>query len=263
VTHAVLLARPESFDAVALSKVIGQFKNIPSIDAVVEAKQSWGVVAESLPEDRVKALKALLDAAAMPAVVVLTSAIVKIPAPVWIAKIQWGADRLECRSKKEEAFVLTKDSLEMIAACAINEDHTRTIQVREGPTAGQRIASMGIMMATGLPIHIGPKSQTIEKKEHRSELLFFLDLFERERKLHLRIDAQKFDYSFLKEKKQYSVLMNMKTLLRELAAFAPAAAQSRGTQILLKDKPIVEMGYQSLDDLDRESRWLLTLKNAL
>jgi hypothetical protein len=51
----------------------------------------------------------------------------------------------------------------------------------------------------------------------------------------------------------------MKLLLADLKAAAPAARLSRGTTILIENKVVGTMGYQSLEDLEREERWLATL----
>ena len=57
----------------------------------------------------------------------------------------------------------------------------------------------------------------------------------------------------------YNVLANFRTLACELARRAGSAMKTRGVGILMAGEPITAMGYESLDELDRESRWLLTL----
>ena len=76
----------------------------------------------------------------------------------------------------------------------------------------------------------------------------------------LRVDALHFDYSYLKERKLYQLMGNFKLLIVDLVKAAPEAVQNLGTKVLLEGKPIQTMGYNSLADLERETRWLLTLQ---
>ena len=56
-----------------------------------------------------------------------------------------------------------------------------------------------------------------------------------------------------------NTLGNFRTLLKILKTNAPNALLSRGAGILIESSPVSTMGYDSLGDLERESRWLLTL----
>ena len=76
----------------------------------------------------------------------------------------------------------------------------------------------------------------------------------------LRVAAEHFDYSFLKERKLYQVMGNFKLLVGDLVKETSEAWQNHGTRVLLEGKPIQTMGYSTLADLERETRWLLTLQ---
>ena len=52
---------------------------------------------------------------------------------------------------------------------------------------------------------------------------------------------------------------NFKVLVSDFVQEAPQAWRNHGTRVLLENKPLQTMGYESLEDLERESRWLLTL----
>src|SRR5205807_6892905 len=119
----------------------------------------------------------------------------------------------------------------LIAAAAITITSSTTKHVKEGPSAAQKIASAGLMLATGLPIRIGGKERTVEKTQHRSDLVFYMDVLYRVPSRRLRVDAQSFDYSFLKERKLYQIMGNFKLLVGDLVKVAPEAWQNHGTRV--------------------------------
>jgi len=147
----------------------------------------------------------------------------------------------------------------LIAAAGINITEYSKIKVKEGPDAADRAMNMGILLATGLPIKIGKKERIVEHTVESTELVFFLDVVLKDPAVRLRIDAQNFDFSGLKERKVYNVLGNLKLFTADLVKAAPGAMQNRGSRVLIGNKPVREMGYVTLQDLDKETRWLLTL----
>jgi hypothetical protein len=100
----------------------------------------------------------------------------------------------------------------------------------------------------------------VEKTEQHQDLVFYADIFYHHPFRRLRIAAARFDFSCLKERKLYQAQANCKLLIGDLARMAPDAWRNHGTKILLEGKPMHTMGYVSLEDLEREARWLLTLR---
>jgi hypothetical protein len=147
------------------------------------------------------------------------------------------------------------ESFRLAAAAAVTETIVTRTEKEEGPSIGEKIASMGILMTTGLPISIGRKKDKVEKVKKTSELKFYLDLFAGGKRF--RVDGQDFDYSCLGPEKQYSVMMNFKSLLKKIAGLSPQAKLNRGAEIILAGRPLREMGYQSLADLEKEEQVLL------
>src|SRR5207237_9314160 len=98
----------------------------------------------------------------------------------------------------------------------------------EGPGAGDRALNMGILLATGLPIKVGKKERVVEKTVESTDLVFFVDLVFKDPALRLRVDAQNFDFSCLKERKLYNVLGNLRLFVADLVKAAPGAYQNRG-----------------------------------
>jgi hypothetical protein len=243
-TFAVLLARQEARDPVALAKALAAARKTPLQDQMVFAKNCWGIVAENLGPEEAKNLGETLKTSGVECMVCPSSSLAALPPAE--------------TTKTFESLAAAKPAL--IAAAAITISSTTTKHIKEGPSAAQKIASVGLMMATGIPIKIGGKERTVEKKQTHSDLVFYLDVVYQSPARRLRVDALHFDYSFLKERKLYQLMGNFKLLVGDLVKTSPEAVQNHGTKVLLEGKPLQTMGYNSLADLERESRWLLTLQ---
>ena len=243
--YAVLLARPEARDPMALAKALAAARKTPLQDQMMAAKNGWGILAENLGEEEAKALAQALRSSGVESVVCPSSSLVRLP-PAEPATTYPSAS----------AFQPV-----LIAAAGIIITSTTTKTVKEGPSGAQKILNTAILLGTGLPIKIGGRERAVQKTQHHSDLVFYLDLLYKDPLRRLRIDAQHFDYSFLKERKLYQIFGNFKLLVADLVKAAPGAWQNHGTRVLLDGRPIQSMGYGSLADLERETRWLLTLRH--
>jgi len=239
----VLLSRSVVRDPVALAKALASARKTPVQDQMVFAKSCWGIVSEHQTEIEARALAESLRALGVDCLVCPDASLTALPSVEEIKLFQ----------------PLAAAAPVLISAAAITITSTSTRLVKEGPSTAQKIASTGLMLATGMPIRLGGKERTIEKKQEHSDQVFYLDVIYKEPARRLRINAHQFDYSFLKERKLYQVLGNFKLLVGELVKGTPAAWQNHGTHVLLEGKPMQTMGYNSLTDLERETRWLLTL----
>jgi hypothetical protein len=210
-------------------------------DQINAAENGWGILAESLTADQGQFLVENLSQAGLKSRCV--SSLVPLP-------------EVHPLSRWESAIT---DQLVLIAVAGITITSKTSKTVKEGPTAAQKILNTGILLTTGLPIKIGGKERTVVTTHQSSDLAFFLDLIYKNPSRRLRIDAQNFDYSFLKERKLYFVMGNFKLLVEDVVNAVPAAWRNHGSRVLLENKPIQTMGYESLEDLERETRWLLTL----
>ena len=242
-SFSVILARPEPPEPMALAKALSAVRRTPLQDQINAAKRAWGILAENLTESEGSRFAGALREAGIETAVV--------PAPAALPEAQ--------PVKSFESAL--SDRLILVAAAGMTVTSTTTKTVKEGPSAGQKILSAGILLSTGLPIKIGGSEHTVEKKQTQSDRVFFLDLLYKDPARRRRIDALHFDYSFLQERKLYQVFANFKLLISDLVQTAPAAWRNYGTKVLLEGKPVQTMGYDSLTDLERETRWLLTLQS--
>jgi hypothetical protein len=107
------------------------------------------------------------------------------------------------------------------------------------------------MAVTGLPIGMG-KSKEVSKEVRGTELSFYMDLLTAGG-ARLRLTSNDLDFSGLKEKKTYSSQVNFRVLCGELAAFAPGAWKNAGLYAMLEGRPLAQLPYEALDDLEKET----------
>jgi hypothetical protein len=237
----VILTNPAEREPMQVAKAMAAIHKTPMQDQITAAKNGWGILAKNLPAAEAQSLVEKLSQAGLKSKAVASL----VPLPEAQPLTRWDAAITE--------------KLVLIAAAGVTTTSTTTKTVKEGPNAAQKILSTGILLSTGLPIKIGGTERTVEKTQQHSELNFYLDLIYKDPWRRVRIDAQRFDYSFLKERKLYFLMGNFKLMVGDLTQSAPSAWRNHGTRVLLDNKPVQTMGYESLDDLDRETRWLLTL----
>jgi hypothetical protein len=174
-----------------------------------------------------------------------------------VSKAELAGDGLDLVAGPEHLAPERLSWSRLSAICAAGLATSSTKTVTEGPDLAAKAVRLGITMATGLPLPLGGK----EKKrviETRDRVLL-LDLLFVEPARTLRIEGARFDYALLGAKMVYSAEVNFALLLAELAAHAPRALRGKGTRAMLAKKAAGESLYESLDDLRREERWLLTL----
>jgi hypothetical protein len=239
---AVILKRLEQREPVVIAKALAAARKTPLQDQMNAAKGAWGIVGENMSAEEAQRLVEDLSQAQLESRVVPTLA----PLPEAQPLVRWEPG--------------ITDQLALVAAAGFSVTSTTTKTVKESPGVAQKIVNMGILLTTGLPIKVGGKERTVEKTQTQSEQVFYVDLLYKAPARRLRIDALRFDYSFLKERKLYQVFGNFKQLIADLVQAAPGAWRNHGTRVLLEGKPIQTMGYESLADLERETRWLLTLQ---
>lgn len=240
----VLLAQPQKLDPMALARILAASRGTPLQDQVLLAKRSWGIVGEDLSEAEARELAGALRGADVECLVCTSSSLVELP-------------EAEPATKRDE---LPDAQPSLVAAAGITVTSTTKKTVKGGPSPAQKALGTAIMLSTGIPLNIGGKKRSVQKTETQQDIVFCLDLVYEAPVRRLRVVASEFDYSFLGARKLYQALGNCKLLLADLIGSAPEAWQNHGTQVLLQSQPVSTMGYGSIEDLEREERWLLTLR---
>lgn len=241
--YAVILAAAEHFKPVEIARALAALKKVPEQDLVPAARRCWGLIEEDIDEASARELSAGLDKAGLAALAVPKNLIEDLPAVRVMPLLA----------------PFKPERLAILAAAGYKETTTRKLKTSEGPDLARKAIGMGITMMTGLPTSIGKAKKEVEKTVENTELVFFLDLVLKDPAERLRIDVQDFDFSCLGAKKTYGAIVNFRQLIYDLADVSPSAVRNRGTTFLLEQKPVRDMGYEDLRDLERECRWLLTL----
>ena len=258
--YAALLSKPEYLQIPKMAAALARFKKIPVQDAAPMARGCWGVLEDGLAKEKAEELCARLAEAGLGGLAVPHNLLEEDIAALPISKIEFLEGKLRVFSKSGEEKWIDCNSISLLAAAVFKKTTTTMVKTSDGPTAAQQAVNMGLLMATGMPIKVGAKTKETLKAVEQSDLVYYLDLCLTEPACRLRIDAHHFDFSCLKAKMGYDIFGNFKILIAQAAQKMPQALKNRGALTVLDGRPIGTMGYESLKDLEKESRWLLTLK---
>jgi hypothetical protein len=229
-----------------LAAVLARHRKAPLQDVVPPLRRCGGIVSETDDEAAALSDAAALSAAGFPARALASAALAALP------------PAHEARSLELGPSSPLAGRLSLIAAAGITQTSSKLVKTEEGPGPGEKAARIGLTLVTGIPLGGGSKKEVIKKVES-TDLLFFVDLLLEGPSERMRVDAARFDFSCLGAAMGFGALENLRRLLAALAALRPQARLNRGARILLENKPVREMGYESLADLEREQRWRLTL----
>ncbi len=239
--RSVLLGPAEDPQPSGLVKAVADFKKILPMDAAQAVKKTRGIVAEDMEQKEAEDLLFRLTECGLSDSIVPSESVLALPPAAPRKDIQVPPERLH-----------------LIAAACYKVVSSKTVKTKEGPSGAEKVAKIGILLATGLPLPMG-RSKEVEKKQETTELACVLELFLKDPPERFTVEVPTFDFSFLKERMLYNVFGNFKIIVEDLVRMAPAALRSKGTRILLEGRPVATMGYESAADLERECRWLLTV----
>ena len=277
--YVVLLRKPEQLSVSVLAAVLARARGCPTLDAMAAARSCWGILEEDHAEAAAKRLAAALTAAGCESLALPQNLVEDLPPAAAVVKADLGSPAPAFFAARGEphpgldaspqAHALP-DGLRyggpagldaaLLSAAILKRSVPQTIRVQKDISLTDKALQVGLLLATGLPI----RTARMRKEEQRTvldpELWGVLDIILRAPVRRLRVLSDGFDYSCLKEEKTYDTLSNFRALARRLAALWPEAGRNRGLRFILDGKPQRDMGYESAADLERESRWLLTLQ---
>jgi hypothetical protein len=257
--YSVLIAKPELPALRKLADALEEFHRIPEDEAIQLARRAWGFAGENLTEERAGLLAGKCKEAGIETLILDSAAVASLPVEKNFVKAAVKPDGLDYTLETKEQGFAPWESAALVAAAPIKEETITVQTVKEGPSGAQRMASLAIMSVTGLPIGFGKKKET--RKETRSfELYFYLELFFPVPPHRLKMRNDIFDYSYLEGRKEYSSQLNFRIFLEDLRMAASKADFNMGAGEILNKKPLNLLTYDSLDFLEKEARWLLTIK---
>jgi hypothetical protein len=240
--YAVLLTSRESLKPGLLAAALAPVLKQPAVDLAPRLRRCWGFVELDADEAAARAQVEALVARGLPALAVPRSLIEDVPAAEAVG-----------------ALPEAPHPVRLVAAASFTRRQTRTVKEEQGPSTGERALGIGITLATGLPpslFGVGGKKQ-VDKTVESSDLVTFLEVYAGAPARRLRVDSQDFDYSCLGPAMGYDTAGNFKKLVEQLSA--GGARLTVGARALLAGQPARALGYEGLEDLEREARWLFTL----
>ncbi|MBK8651662.1 MAG: hypothetical protein KA044_02830 [Elusimicrobia bacterium] len=257
---SVLLGDPRGAEPAVLAKWFAARKGIPLFDAQRLARHSWGFLAENLSEAEAHGAAAEARAAGLPAGIVSEDRVPPLHDPVPVQGLTRAGASLVWRagSPPTDSAPVPAAALRLLTFASLRRDTLVTKTVVEKASGGRRLAGLGVMLTTGIPVGMGG-SKEVRRTETSTEWIVFLDVFTAEGRR--RVSPDHFDFSDLGGEKRAGGPENIRALARVLHEAAPQALLGRGTRVLLEGKPLNSAGYDDLDDVDKECRWLLALAN--
>lgn len=255
-TYALCLLSAKDLENPKLSETWAKLNSLAFSEASSQIRKSWGLLANHLSRADADKYAQALSAQEISVKIIPSPSSFAAPAASNVKSLYFSSDALGIRIQNEEALHPWKN-LKGLFAFALTETTVLATQVKEGPSAGAKIAQAGIFLATGLPLPIG-KKKTEGKTEKRTELMFYLDLLFENPWNRFRIDGQHLDYSILGPKKEMATQSNYRILFDDIRARAPIAYLNKGSRVLSDHKPVATMGYETFQDIDQELVWFLS-----
>lgn len=253
----VLLSDPVGVDGGVLALFFAAEQKIPLIDAQRGARHAWGFLGSDLDEAKAHGLVKSAEKMGIKARVVETKNIPVLPDPSPFHGVQFETDTLTFSvGHPSKTLSHPLSNIQLLSVAMLRQDRFVTRTTREEVSTGRRIAGLGILLATGIPVGMGKAKET-QKTVAETEWVLFLDIFGMGARW--RAVPAGFDFSGLGSEKGSVGPDNLRRLLARIHRLAPSALLNRGARWWLESRPLTGAGYDEMSDVDQESQWLLTL----
>ncbi len=203
-TFDVLLNSSADVPLNNISESIAAFKKIPFVDAAHDARMAWGFIGKDLSESDAKQLAAILVGKGVEARVVKSGSLAPLPAVQSVKSLAFDATSLQLTLMSGSVEIVTPAQLSVIAGFGLPLRSVTKEKIVEGRTNAQKLVNVGLLMA-GIPFSVGKKKTVTEKTTVKEDILFYVDLLANSPSRRFRIDAQNFNYAFLKERMLHSL----------------------------------------------------------
>lgn len=259
-SYAVLLADDASLRPADLARALAAARKVPVLDFMGPMRRAWGLIEEGVEKPAAQETVRVLEAAGFKALAVPAELVEDVAKLGRATSLTFSAAGLTYAEREAPPAHGDWKSLTLIAAAGVTETTSGGAAPPSDPNElAKKVIKTGITLMTGMPTSLGLAPKAAERKSEAVDQVYVVDLHFKDPARRVRIEGARFDYSCLGARKGYNILANVKVLVGMLAAAAPAAALNRGAQVMLDGRPLREMGYDGLADLEREERWRLTL----
>jgi hypothetical protein len=257
-TWDVLLADCNEVSTASVAEAISAFKKIPFQDAAHETRLAWGFLGSALVSAEADRFEEILHSKGLPTRRVTTGSLPTLPVPQTVKAIELEPTVIKMTLSTGAIATLEPKEVAILAAIGVPQRSVSVTKTIEGRTATEKIVSVGLLLS-GIPIPIGKKKRVVEKTTIQEEMFFYGDIVTAAPHRRFRLDALALSYSFLNERMVHNTLLNFKTMLRDLAAWAPHARINKGMRYLMGNRILSQMGYETMADLDKETLWLTSI----
>ena len=258
--YALLIGEESHLKPPEIARALAALRHVPFQDLVGPMRRCWGLVEEGCSKADAEAASAALASAGLASLAVPAALLEDLPAPRPLTEMSLDAGGILYGEAEAARSRAAWARVRLLAAAVYQEGKAPAPAAAGFTDPGKKLARTAFSLMTGIPTSLGLGGKPAERKQEETEQMLLLDIVLEGPSERLRVDARKFDFSCLKTRMVYDVLGNFRQLIRELAGQSAGASRNRGVRVLLEGKPLREMGYDGAKDLERESRWLLTLQ---
>ncbi len=263
---AVVVAGKEGLRLPDLARAVAGFRGMTVLEATMAARNARGILAEGLDAARAADLVRLLAAEGVAARALPASVLAAPPRAVLLARATPAPEGL-LAEREGRALAVPWGRIRLVAVAPFTETTWKSVMEKAPPTTGEAVrdAAWTVLshVVTGavsghpvlVPLPFGEDRQ-VEKRIPQVEFRLLLDLLLEGPAERLRVDPDDFDFSGLGDAMVHSSHANLRLLVERIAAAAPLAATSLGADLLLTGGRMTSLGYESVDDYERELRWL-------
>jgi hypothetical protein len=256
----VLLAEPLGVDLSLLGRFYASEKKIPLIEAQRLARRSWGFLGRDLSAVEAQALVHSAALSGLTTRAVENTHIPSLPPPEAVRGARFEGDRVDLHiGVPATVRPLVFSHIQLLSVSTFRQDSNVVRTTKEDASLSRKIAGVGIMLTTGIPVGMGKGKETL-RTVTETEWVLSLDIFGEGE--CWRIVPAAFDFSGLGVEKGTTGPDNLRRLLTRLHREAPSALLNRGARWWLEGRPLNTAGYDDASDVEHESRWLLTLSRG-
>jgi hypothetical protein len=213
-------------------------------DAHILANDAYGILVKNLEGHDAAALQGALRVEGIETDLVPQQSLPALPACKLVRRLDCRPDALLVYDPLGRTFPVEWGQMQLIAA--------GQVRVTEFPRK-QTVKSVSRFTADG-EAHVEPVVEVSYREERNARLL--ADLLLAGGAVRFHIEADRFAFDYLGERRRAEVSDNFALFIRDLAKNAPAAAINRGA-FHLREEPATLFPYPSRNAYDEEIIWLL------
>lgn len=241
----------------AVAEALAAARGVPVLDTMREARLGWGIVGDKLSDPVARKIVSELENHGIGAFCLATGSLPAVP-PIQIAnRIDLSNDGFRCRLASGTTPVIPWQASLFVAAGIVKSVAITKTTRKEEPSSAGKIVRMGVLMTTGIPLP-GGKAKSVEVRKEETSLIAVVDIGLEKPACRFRLAAEQIDFSSLGDRRVYDSLGNFRILVGDIASHAPPDRLNHGVRVIQRNAPLLEMGYETLDDLEREERWMLS-----